>query len=146
MVYFVTHPNLDVTALVHAPSTEKARTTFLDYLERTGRISRAGRQYWRRNMVAEKMEDPYDVTADVELYYGYESPGVPEVPYEEFRPRREVWESFPDAEIPEEPLDLSYVPEVEQHELVRRSIGEVAKETPRRLSPIQKLALRGYVE
>ena len=75
MVYYVTHPNLGITALIHAPATEKARTTFLDYLERQGQISRADRQHWRRNMIAEKMEDPYDVTADVELYYGYEESG-----------------------------------------------------------------------
>ncbi|MHA2069460.1 MAG: hypothetical protein ACXABY_34290, partial [Candidatus Thorarchaeota archaeon] len=71
-IYYVTHPNLQVSALVHAPATEKARTTFLDYLERRSEIPRADRQAWRRNMVAERMEDPYDVQADVELHYGYE--------------------------------------------------------------------------
>lgn len=73
--YYTTHPNLSVTALVDAPTTEKARTTFLDYLERRNLISRADRSYWRKNMVAERMDDPRDVQADVELYYGYQEGG-----------------------------------------------------------------------
>ena len=35
--YYVTHPNVDFSATVKAPSTDKARTTFLDYLERSGK-------------------------------------------------------------------------------------------------------------
>lgn len=73
--YYTTHPNLSVTALIDAPSTEKARTTFLDYLERRNLISRADRQYWRKNMITKRMEDPRDLQADVELNYGYQEGG-----------------------------------------------------------------------
>jgi len=69
--YFVTHPELDISALVRAPSTEKARTTYLDYLERRGIIHRSSRGYYRENMIAERMNESYPVQADVELSYGY---------------------------------------------------------------------------
>jgi len=68
--YWVTHPNIDLSATVHAPSTEKARTLFLDYLERSNRIGRAQRGPLRENMVAEKMSNSEDIMSDVELYYG----------------------------------------------------------------------------
>jgi len=40
-IYYVIHPNLEIKATVDAPSTEKARTVFLDYLERQGKIAQA---------------------------------------------------------------------------------------------------------
>lgn len=67
--YYVTHPNIEVSALVHAPSTEKARTLFLDFLEREGGISRAHRSRLREHTVAERMRDPAGVVADVELHH-----------------------------------------------------------------------------
>ena len=76
--YFVTHPMMDKTAVVHAPSTEKARTTFLDWLERNGLLQRSRRQAYRRDMVAEKLEDP-SVPSDVVLNYGYGEEPEPEV-------------------------------------------------------------------
>lgn len=166
MVYYVTHPNLETTALIHAPATEKARTTFLDYLERGGQISRADRQYWRRNMVAEKMDDPYDVTADVELYYGYEEPRSMEASIGEGRPvdswRQEYYnrdEIPPGGEMVEvstrgpiearveegHPVD-SFEEVVKEERPTQKTIEDVAKETPRKLSPIAKKALEGYVE
>lgn len=69
-IYWVTHPNIDVSATVYAPSTEKARTVFLDYLERSSQISRPQRGPLRVDMVAEKIRDPYAITSDVELHYG----------------------------------------------------------------------------
>lgn len=72
MIYYVSHPELEVTALVDAPSTEKARTAFLDYLERQGRVSRADRQYFRRDMIMHRTDSPEDFRADVELNYGYQ--------------------------------------------------------------------------
>ena len=69
-VYFVTHPNIDLSAKVTAPTTEKARTVYLDYLERVGKLSRSKRGQLRENMVAEKLHDPFSVDADLELAYG----------------------------------------------------------------------------
>jgi hypothetical protein len=69
-VYYVTHPNIDISAKVTAPSTEKARTVFLDYLERVGKLRRSMRGRLRENMVAEKLQDPFGVEADMELAYG----------------------------------------------------------------------------
>jgi len=69
--YYVAHPNVDFSATVKAPSTDKARTTFLDYLERSGKASRKNRQQIRRNTVAERIEFPEEVDTDVTLYYDY---------------------------------------------------------------------------
>lgn len=141
MIYYVAHPNLDFSAKVDAPSTEKARTVFLDYLERNGIISRRRRQYVRENMVAEKLEHPETIDADIELAYSYraeEGPAyrlggepepreVVEVPIEE-RPLRHP---FPHDEAEE----LEEIPEV----------VEVEPERPSGVSPIAKAATRGYV-
>lgn len=69
--YYVTHPNVDFSATVKAPTTDKARTTFLDYLERTGRANRKTRQQLRHNLVAERIDAPEEVNADVNLKYAY---------------------------------------------------------------------------
>ena len=69
-IYYVTRPGLKIDALVDAPSTEKARTAFLDYLERSRGISRSNRGKFRINMIAEKMEDPYSAQAQITLRYG----------------------------------------------------------------------------
>ena len=120
-VYYVTHPNIGVSATVYAPSTEKARTTFLDYLERSGRLSRAMRSSLRVNMVAEKMEDPGGVISDLELHYEYT--GEPE---KFVLPEREGFTEVP--ELPEVPE----VPVYEEEE------GPVEEEVT---MPIQKVAL-----
>ncbi len=69
--YYVTHPNMDFSATVKAPSTDKARTTFLDYLERSGKALRKDRQLIRRNTVADRIEFPEEVDTDVSLSYNY---------------------------------------------------------------------------
>ena len=69
--YYVTHPNMDFSATVKAPSTDKARTTFLDYLERSGKAYRKDRQLIRRNTVADRIEFPEEVDSDVSLSYNY---------------------------------------------------------------------------
>jgi hypothetical protein len=133
-VYYVTHPSIDLTAIVTAPTTEKARTTFLDYLERRGMLSRAKRGFVRGNMVAERLHDPASVTADVELSYGYEP-------------------------MPEESLALepSYVPggvgsEFSGGEPIELTGGEEAQlpmleQPPRpKRSPIAEAATRGFVK
>ena len=76
-VYYVTHPNIDFSATVRAPTTEKARTVFLDYLERQGAIGRTHRGYFREDMVAEKISSPESVRSDIELDYGYQTKEVP---------------------------------------------------------------------
>jgi len=123
-IYYVTHPNMDKKAIVHAPSTEKARTTFLDWLERSGSISRRDRHGWRRNMIASRMEDGTGVPSDIELWYGYEEASTrlpnpePLMAEESFIPEEQVF-------IPEE------VPQ-----------PEVAPQ--KQLSPIAQVAFRGF--
>ena len=74
--YSVSHPQLDITATVNAPSSEKARTTFLDYLERTGKVKRSQRQLIRRAMATKRIEEGGEGYSDLELNYEYEH--VPE--------------------------------------------------------------------
>ena len=69
--YYVTHPNMDFSATVKAPSTDKARTTFLDYLERSNKAHRKDRQLIRKNTVADRIEFPEEVDSDVSLSYNY---------------------------------------------------------------------------
>lgn len=133
--YFVTHPYMDKTAVVHAPSTEKARTTFLDWLERNGLVNRRWRQSYRRDMVAERLEDP-NVPADVELHYGYEeAPTIGYVP-----PRRaEVegeYREVPVGEEPETPEGGFREDDEEGPDIGREALKE-------RKMPIQDIALGG---
>ena len=144
--YFVTHPRLNKTAVIHAPSTEKARTTFLDWLERNGMISRRDRQSWRRDMVAERIEDP-NVYSDVELWYGYE-----EEPSIHRFPEKGITEEEGRLAAGELPEEVYYPKLTEEGE--RLASGEPPEEVyfpeepevgRRRLSPIQERALRGYI-
>jgi len=178
-MYWVTHPNLGISAKVDAPATDKARTVFLDWLERNGHIQRSDRQYWRRNMVAERMEYPEDVAADVELHYGYEESGPVEPTGEWGResvegrlqtdrylqtgepPEKRIgpgyeWERPEATTEVEEPYEKPisgfegerpdlFEEEEPPQRPTRLDIGEVAKETPKKMSPIQKAALRGYI-
>lgn len=77
-IYFVEHPSIDVTAKINAPSTEKARTVYLDYLERNGLAGRWQRRQLRENMIAKLLKRPEDVSADLDLDYGYEEVGAAE--------------------------------------------------------------------
>ncbi len=167
--YYVAHPNLSLTALIDAPSTEKARTTFLDYLERRGQVARADRQYWRKNMVAEKMADPSEVQADVELHYGYQEGGQQMPPSMTATPSYgdEERQAYYDRdEIP--PADATAgvpyagrIPETTEQRLdYEQRLQESEMEFPREeepvrptqpfpaasgnMSPIQKLALGGH--
>ena len=129
-IYYVTHPNINISAKVEAPATEKARTTFLDYLERQGTINRADRQYWRRNMVAEKLDSPEDAFADLELYYGYQeqessTPYKPQ-PNFEYEEPEQVEESISEPEP-----------------IVETRIEQRPNE--KKLSPIAQKALEGYI-
>ena len=96
-IYYVTHPSMGLDAKVEAPSTEKARTTFLDYLERNGRIGRSQRDAYRRNLVAERLRDPEVIQADLDLAYDY-IPGAPPIQIG-FEPGPEI-----------EPATVSYEP------------------------------------
>jgi len=112
---------MDVSATVDAPTTEKARTTFLDYLERGGKIRRRDRQAWRKNMVAERLRDGNEVFSDVRLDYDYVAPPQ-EVYYE---PRRSV------------PVDVGYEQDFYEEEPFEKSIP-VQEE--RYISPLERAA------
>ena len=149
--YFTTHPNLSVTALVTAPTTEKARTTFLDYLERRGAIARADRSYWRRNMVAERMDNPEDVQADVELYYGYQEGGQQMPPSMAATPQRytdEERQTYYDRDEipPTDEMMTKDLPPMSQDSIdyaMEHNVEQVPQEVPapRGLSPIQQISL-----
>ena len=145
--YYVTHPNFSLSGLVTAPSTDKARTTFLDWLERNEHIERADRQYWRRDMIASRAEDPVSLSADVVLHYGYEDAGdfvapTPSVPVA--APRRMYGR---DEEVPASRLDEDWwagaqVESVEElDEVDKPKVAPVPEQPARQLSPIQRVAL-----
>lgn len=144
IVYYVTHPRIDKTGVVYAPSTEKARTTFLDWLERNNLIRRSHRAFFRENMVAERIEDP-NVPCDVILNYGYQD-FTGRFENSEDLARMSMRGDFKGA-LREEDLDYTEEPdEVEEKEdLPSVEIGELATETKKRM-PIQEIMLRGYVE
>lgn len=143
-VYYVTYPNLDISATVTAPSTDKARTTFLDWLERTGRMSRKNRQRLRRHLVAERLEFPEEVEADVRLNYQYDG-GEAE---EELEPVRVAHEAPPELETgfleeeepfgEEEPMEREMEAELEEEpealpepSLTGTPIGELSTRSAR---------------
>jgi hypothetical protein len=127
--YYVMHPSLGVTSVVYAPSTEKARTTFLDWLERKGYMNRSDRQQLRKNMVAKRLEDS-NIQSDVVLHYGYQDTSSAYMPsgepewVEQQRLQEEGAEVKPGGEQQMVPLELP------------------KKEEPR--MPIQKVMLRGF--
>ena len=150
-VYYLTHPRIDKTAVVHAPTTEKARTTFLDWLERQGLIRRGHRSYFRRDMIAEQIEDP-NVPCDIVLNYGYkdftgrfeyEPPEVHDIPV-----------GFEEPEVHDIPAEesglskaLRQLGDIEPSRMVEVPEEEVEEEKPRRgMMPIQKVMLKGYLE
>ena len=116
--YYVTHPNMDFSATVKAPSTDKARTTFLDYLERSSKAYRKDRQQIRRNTVAERIEFPEEVDADVALSYNYtgengENEQVIQVGYGETLDGEEPVEDEGYRDYVEEPYEPEPEPEPE---------------------------------
>ncbi len=135
VAYYVTHPAIDRTAVVYAPSTEKARTTFLDWLERNGLMQRRHRQALRRDMVAERLEDP-GVPADVELHYGYAEMAIPQEHRLGGPEIREVPVEFEEPEVREIPIRFEE-PEVEE-------IPIGFEEPEVRKIPIQEVLLRGF--
>lgn len=138
--YYVTHPYIKRIAVVHAPTTEKARTTFLDWLERGGLLPRARRQAYRRDMIAEKLEDP-NVPSDVELYYEYgEAPLVPAPPSGEPEEVLRLGGEMVEAPIRRE----EEVWEGDEHEIgdYLKPTEEFREEEPRRM-PIQEISLGG---
>ena len=150
-IYYLTHPRLGKTAVVYAPTTEKARTTFLDWLERNNLIRRANRSFFRRDMITERIEDP-DVPRDVTLNYGYkdftgrfefEKPEVaPGWEGEDYRKYlAEIGEREPTREEAERWLE-------EERQQMREVIPEIKdSEVPKsKLMPVQQVMLRGYLE
>jgi hypothetical protein len=135
MVYFVMHPNLDIRASVEAPSTEKARTTFLDYLERTGQIDRASRQNLRRNLIASRLLDPGEAQTNISLSYGYEGAGNEE-------------NVIPSGQMREVPMD-QLRQQASEESMVRPELEPTQRfqpepePQPQVMTPIQRLALGG---
>ncbi len=70
-VYYVSSPEFPLRAKVDAPSTDKARTVYLDYLERNGTVPRRFRQEMRKGIATKRLTDSENITADVELDYEY---------------------------------------------------------------------------
>jgi hypothetical protein len=70
-VYYVTHPSIPLTATVDSPTTEKARTTFLDFLERSGTIHRRDRRQVRKGIITKLMDPNEPIAVDIALYYNY---------------------------------------------------------------------------
>ena len=143
-VYYVTHPRIDKTGVVYAPTTEKARTTFLDWLERNGFIGRAHRHLLRRDMIAERIEDP-NVPADVVLHYGYEEPPVSrygfEVPEVHDIPVR-----FEEPEVEDIPVRLEEPePSFEDYAAMEKG-GHPFEPEKSKMMPVQEVMLRGYVK
>ena len=163
--YYVTHPRIDKTAVVFAPSTEKARTTFLDWLERNNLIRRAQRHLFRRDMIAEGIEDP-NVPADVILHYGYKDfSGMGYTMGEVFRSQpvargepaevQEYDEAMGVGEPKGIPVPGRIIPTTEERLEIDRFLQEgderfeaplgEEKPGPKRM-PIQEVMLRGYAK
>lgn len=135
VAYYVTHPMMDKVAVVYAPSTEKARTTFLDWLERNGSIDRKYRQAWRGDMVAKRLGDP-NVPADVELHYGYEEVAIPQ----EYRLGRPGIEETP---VTLEEPQVEEIPTGFEEPETRDEFIPLEEPRPKRM-PIQEVMLRGF--
>ena len=137
--YYVTHPSLGFTAVIDAPSTEKARTTYLDYLERQGMLLRSRRQELRRNMVADRIIDPGEVQVDVNLSYGYEGTRFAPIEREEIQLDEEIVEATTgprrESTYQDQDVDLGLVKREEPVERI---------EEPRITSPIAQISLGRY--
>lgn len=116
--YYLSHPQIEQTAVVEAPSTETARTTFLDYLERNSIISRRQRQSLRKDMIAHRVDDPSEFQPDITLSYGYTEGGT--------------------VKLEEPGVALEEVPETAESEEENANLESPVKST----SPIQELAIR----
>lgn len=134
-VYYVTHPNIDLSAKITAPSTEKARTTFLDYLERVGKLKRSKRGYLRQNMVAEKMSDAFSVESDIELSYGSVGQQAFGEPVSSFD------EVLDEVSAPRRNDKVLYEREPESEEFAEPELQPQPMPQPQRLSPIAQMSL-----
>ncbi len=132
--YYVTHPELGFSATVSAPTTEKARTTFLDYLERNGKAKRSERHILRRNMVVERLKDPNEVSTDVTLHYGYEETHEP-LTFQEagMSHTKPSMLDMPSVEVPTETAQVEQTPQVQVQAQPQRS----------NMSPIERVAVTG---
>ena len=131
---------MNFSATIEAPSTEKARTTYLDYLERQGMLSRSRRQELRQNMVADRVVDPSEVMADITLSYGYEAARFEPVEREELQ----LGEGM--VEVPIEPRRKPAYEEGPEVDLgpVEKEAPTERVEKPRITSPIAQISLGRY--
>ena len=71
---------IDTTAEVDAPDSRHARTSFLDYLSRSGILQWGERQAARRQIITKRMK-PGEIQTDIKLEYGVKEPAkVEELP------------------------------------------------------------------
>jgi ribosomal protein S8 len=69
-VYVITDPQFDISALVYAPNTKRAKTVFLDYLTRHGYIDWWTRSKHRPRLIVARATGNEDV--EVTLRYDLE--------------------------------------------------------------------------
>jgi hypothetical protein len=136
-LYYISHPSVEQKASVEAPSTDKARTTFLDWLERQNLIRRGDRQLIREGLMTKRLKDGETFPVDVELSYDFEDAGE-----YRYRPQTFVEE--------EEPIRESYMETVSGKEDGTSSPAEPVPAVPswpvqKGISPIAERALRGFV-
>lgn len=67
-VYFAYHPEVGIQAQVTAPTTRKARTSYMDYLTRNELVPWRGRQEFRKSIILDQI-DPGSTPVDVEINY-----------------------------------------------------------------------------
>lgn len=145
--YFTMHPTLGITGVVYAPSTEKARTTFLDWLERNGHIKRTDRQAFRKNMGAQRLDDT-NVPSDVVLHYGY-AEGAP-------RSSRAIIEDMVkgDPKLEEDLALTDLITDINRSKTLE-GLEEEEEDEPGpepieppgpKLMPVQQIMLRGFTQ
>jgi len=137
--YYVFHPNVEVTAEVEAPDTKKARTTYLDYLARSGRISWDQRGNLRDGIKIDQMQ-PGEMQTSVALNYSRDAEPEEEMELPGPPPELEEYEAPPEYGPPEEsPPD-----EIDASMLVPAPMETQARGTPMRRmygkSPIMDLS------
>jgi len=114
-VYYVSHPEFALKAKVDAPSTDKARTTYLDYMERTGVVPRTSRQEIRRGIATKRLGDPSEFLADIELDYGYGDIGqMGSIPQLSEGPQAAVPEFLPQEQEQAQPEPMQAYPQIKR--------------------------------
>jgi len=105
-MYYIEFPEKQVSAIVDAPSTDKARTAFLDTLERKGIIYRGIRGQVRSSLVVDNIDSIEGINPTYIINYSY-GDSIDSVPVEQ---------AGLDIEKSSEPIELQQ-PQQQQREL-----------------------------